>query len=291
MDVQRLKRVVPHPLWPYLGAVRRWLRTVPPRPSRSKQRLLADDSLSEYDRTLLQQVSSRIYYNDGMYDGDGLHYFKVGLSAISCVNEALESAGLAMVHTILDLPCGAGRVLRFLAARFPDARITASDIQRDAVDFCGKYLGAESFYSAADLNEVSLETRFDLIFCGSLVTHLNRAAISDLLRFFKRQLNSGGLVIFSTHGDYVAARLPKKEFDYGLADEQLSPLIENYYREGFAFAPYPEGVYDIVSDFGVSLTSPDWVCEQVRLIGDLRKVYFAARGWDDHQDVFGFVRE
>jgi len=93
IDVQTIKRVVPAKLWPYLGAVRRWLRTLPPRPQRGKQRLLPDASLSEDERTLLNKVNSRIYYNDGMYHGDGLHYFKVGLSAIKCINEALESAG------------------------------------------------------------------------------------------------------------------------------------------------------------------------------------------------------
>ena len=40
------------------------------------------------------KVSSRIYYNDGMYDGDGAHYYKVGLSAIHCIDEALERAKL-----------------------------------------------------------------------------------------------------------------------------------------------------------------------------------------------------
>src|SRR5882672_4150671 len=94
IDVQTLKLVVPSALWPYLGTVRRWVRTVSPGSRRAKQQLLADSSLSEDERALLNNVSSRIYYNDGMYHGDGLHYFKVGLSAISCINGALESAGL-----------------------------------------------------------------------------------------------------------------------------------------------------------------------------------------------------
>jgi SAM-dependent methyltransferase len=291
MNVQRIKRVVPRPLWPYLGTVRRWVRAIPPRPLLYKKRLLSDPSLTESERELLSKVSSRMYYRDGIYNEDGAHYYKVGLSAIQCIDEALVRANLRDVRTILDLPCGSGRVLRFLSVRFPEARITACDIQRGAVDFCGEHLGADTAYSSANLNEISLDNKFDLIWCGSLITHLDQAPIIDLLRFFRRHLNQGSLLILTTHGDYVAARLPKKEFDYGLEDMQTPALIDGYTRSGFGFARYPKGVYDIVSDFGVSLTSPDWVYAQVRMVGGLREVYFAPRGWDDHHDVFGFVRE
>ncbi len=44
-------------------------------------------------------------------------------------------------------------------------------------------------------------------------------------------------------------------------------------------------------DWGVSLTSPGWIRARVRELGGLREVYFKERGWDDHQDVFGFVQE
>ena len=85
-----LKRIVPRPFWPYLGAARRWVRTIPPQVQLQKKRLRSDPSLSANERDLLGKVSTRIYYNDGMYHGDGQHYFKVGLSAIKCINEAYE---------------------------------------------------------------------------------------------------------------------------------------------------------------------------------------------------------
>lgn len=289
MNVQRLKRSVPRPLWPYLGAIRRWVRALPPLPLLYKRRLLSDPSLTPGERELLSKVSTRIYLPDGMYNKDGAHYYKAGLSAIQCIDEALTRADLRDVGTILDLPSGSGRVLRFLSVRFPEARITASDIQHGAVDFCGARLGAHTVYSSANLNEVSLGKSFDLIWCGSLISHLNQAPIIDLLRLFKRHLTPGGLLVLTTHGDYVAARLPKKEFDYGLEDKQLPVLIDGYTRDGFGYAPYPKGVYEVVSDFGVSLTSPAWICAQVTMVGGLRKVYFSPRGWISHQDVFGFV--
>ena len=186
MQVNTLKRIVPRAFWPYLGATRRWLRTIPPQVRLQKHRLLSDPSLSETERELLSKVSTRIYYNDGMYDGDGAHYYKVGLSAISCINEAVESARLTAVRSILDFPCGSGRVLRFLVHRFPEAEITACELERGPVEFCVRTFGASPAFSSLNLNEVSLGKKFDLIWCGSLVTHLNETGILALIKLFRR---------------------------------------------------------------------------------------------------------
>lgn len=286
MNVQKLKRVVPRPLWPFLGDVRRLVRVVPPRPRAHKQRLLSDPSLSSSERELLSKVSSRIYYRDGMYTSNGAHYFQVGLSAIRCIDEALERAGLKDVKTILDLPCGSGRVMRFLVQRFPAAEITACELAADAVKFCARTFGAVPAFSSLDLDDVSLGKTFDLIWCGSLATHLNERGIVALLRLFHRHLAAGGLLIFTTHGDFVQRRIPTKDFDYGLTDEQIERMGIDYPKTGYGFEDYPGE-----KNYGVSLTSPEWIRARVGELGGLREVYFKERGWDSHQDVFGFVRE
>jgi len=285
MNVQKLKRFVPRQLWPYLGTARRWTRTVAPRPLFSKRRLLAS-SLTEDERALLAKVSSRVYRGDWMYDGDGEHYFKVGLSAIDCIEEGLAAAGLKDVHQILDLPCGGGRVLRFLVHRFPDAEVTACELESGPVKFCARAFGAHPAYSSRDLATVALERTFDLIWCGSLVTHLNAKSIRDLLEMFRRHLSDEGLLVFTTHGDFVARRLPTRDYDYLIDDQDIDRIAAEYSGGGYAFADYPE-----TKAWGVSLTSPGWIRSLVSETGGLREVYFKERGWDDHQDVFGFVRE
>ena len=284
--VTALKGIVPRGLWPYLGATRRWLRTIPPQTQLQKRRLLSNSSLSDTERELLGKVSARIYYNDGMYHGDGVHYFKVGLSAIHCIDEALASARLKDPRTILDLPCGSGRVLRFLRRRFPEASITAAELETGPVEFCARTFGAEPAFSSLNLDEVSLGKTFDLIWCGSLVTHLNERGIVSLFRLFRRHLAPGGLMMVTTHGDFVARRIPTRDFDYGLTDEQIARIGVDYPSSGYRFEDYPGE-----KDYGVSLTSPEWIHARIRELGGLREVYFKERGWDDHQDVFGFVLE
>src|SRR5687767_12831794 len=166
--VKALKRIVPRPFWPYLGTARRWVRAMPPRPLLSKKRLLSDPTLSGPERELLRRVSSRIYSRDGMYNEAGVHYFQVGVSAMRCIDQALDQANLKEVRTILDLPSGSGRVLRFLVPRFPDAEITACELSPGAVEFCARTFGARPVVSSMSLDEVSFEKEFDLIWCGSL---------------------------------------------------------------------------------------------------------------------------
>jgi SAM-dependent methyltransferase len=239
MNIQRIKRIVPRSFWPYLGAARRWVRAIPPRPRLQKQRLLSDPSFTKTERELLKNVSGKIYFNDGMYHGDGAHYFKVGLSAIHCIDEALAQADQKEVRTILDLPCGSGRVMRFLRHRFPSAQITACELEVGPVQFCVRTFGAEPAFSSPNLDEVSLGKQFDLIWCGSLITHLNKRGIDALLRLFHRHLAASGIMIFTTNGDFVARTIPTRDFDYGLEHEQIKRIGIEYPQTGYGFEDYP----------------------------------------------------
>ena len=285
-DSHTLKQILPRQLRTRLGALRRRVRALPFRTEAQRRRLLGDQTLAATERELLRQVESRISPRDTMYAGDGAHYFKVGLSAMRAIEEALREAKLSSVERVLDLPCGHGRVLRFLLRRFPRAAFTACDLDRDGVDFCARTFGATPVYSAEDLDALSFDTRFDLIWCGSLVTHLNEHQTRALFRLFARQLAPGGLLLFTAHGDFVARRMPTGEFDYMLAAGQIAALRERYSRTGFAYADYAGQ-----ESYGVSLTSPAWIRAQLGALGGLREVYFKERAWDDHHDVYGYVRE
>jgi hypothetical protein len=41
--------------------------------------------------------------------------------------------------------------------------------------------------------------------------------------------------------------------------------------------------------YGVSATAPEWIRSQIRDMERWNDVYFSD-GWDNHQDVFGFIR-
>ena len=269
-----------------LGIVRRWLRSRPWITLKQRERMLRDTTLKTSDRELLELVDTRISRHDGMYIGKGAHYYRVGLSAVECIEEALVAAGINSPTNVLDLPCGHGRVLRFLVHRFPQARFVACDLDRDGVEFCAEVLGAEAAYSEPDLSRLALGREFDLIWCGSLVTHLDAGKIPPLIEFFSRHLAIGGLVIFTAPGDLVMEAMASRQFDYGIDRKQIPKVVNSYRETGFGYTDYP-----YMGEYGVSLTSPDWIRNQVKRVVGLREVYFQPHGWDNHQDVYGFIRE
>src|SRR5436309_14349941 len=110
-----------------------------------------------------------------MWRSDSKYYFEYGETAVRLIRLAMDATGTGQVptHNVLDFPSGHGRVLRTLKAAFPRARLTACDIDHDAVDFCAETFGAEPIYSDEDPRAIELPGQYDLIWCGSLFTHLD----------------------------------------------------------------------------------------------------------------------
>jgi len=280
-SVRRHLGAVKHRL---LTMVKHRLLTMPLRTRWQKAKLLSVSSLNPAQLALLTKTESRISPKDDMLvEGDGDHYFKAGLSAIGCIEEALQQAGSITVNAILDLPSGYGRVQRFLVHRFPKARITACDLMPDAIRFCAKTFGATPAQSSYNLDELSFATKFDLIWCGSLITHLDADRTRALLRFFTNHLTAEGLLVLSTHGDFVPAKFDMDKF-FGLNPSSIPHLVKAFHEQGHGYVDYPGQ-----SGYGISLTARTWMIAEALEVG-LREVYFRAHGWDNLQDVFGFMK-
>jgi CBS domain-containing protein len=212
---------------------------------------------------------------DDMFGGSKSGYLANGLSALHCIVSGIEAARVPEVGSILDLPCGHGRVLRYLRAAFPDARITACDIDPDGVAYCQATYGAEGVVSSADPADIPLSRQFDLIWCGSLLTHLDAPRWHAFLSFFESRLTARGVLVFSTHGERFATRVGAAPPAYAV------PVFDDYERTGFGYTDYPGQ-----SGYGVSLSSREWVSGLIAAETGLRIREFAAAAWDDHHDVF-----
>lgn len=210
-------------------------------------------------------------------------YFDVGTSALDCIKSALAIAQIAPM-SILDLPCGHGRVCRMLRAFFPDADLTACDLDHDGVDFCAMQFNARPVYSREDIRCVNLSQCFDLIWCGSLFTHLDSKRWPDFLAFFAEHLSPDGVLVFTTHGRQPIQWMQEGFFDYGLSREQQRALIDGYDEDGFGF------VSPSNQAFGISLSSMSFVCRQLERWPELRLIGFHEAGWAGHQDVVSCAR-
>lgn len=246
-----------------------------------KEKLMLEYPQESLEFNLLKNVKSTISKKDDMYAGNAAHYFKVGLSAIQCIDNSISNVENIKIDSILDMPCGYGRVMRFLCRRFPNANLTGMDIVESGVDFCTNTFGVNGIYSKKKLNSLRLGSKYDLIWCGSLITHLNAIFAMDLLQFFNRHLSIGGLLIFTTHGESVWEAVKDGKKTYGLDDGGVSRLIFSYAQSGYGYTDYPGQ-----TDYGISITSAKWLRDQFDKIQGWKEINFEERGWDNHQDVF-----
>ena len=97
---------------------------------------------------LTPEEFSRISPNDNMCRNPNSRsaYFGVGLKAIAVICSELERLNLKPKY-ILDIPCGYGRITRFLKAVFTSAEIYACDIDKEGVDFCSRTFDIWGQYS------------------------------------------------------------------------------------------------------------------------------------------------
>jgi LmbE family N-acetylglucosaminyl deacetylase/glycosyltransferase involved in cell wall biosynthesis len=261
--------------------------SLPPLESKSQEDLFSGfKRLFEPDT---ENVMRDISPNDQMFhDDEESHYLSVGQSALRCIKLAMLAAGKdsADIQTILDLPCGHGRVLRTLRAAFPDAQITACDLLQDGVDFCAKTFNAIPVYSTDDPDRIPIEGSFDLIWCGSLLTHLSSDRWTGFLNFFNSYLNSGGILVFSVHGPSCVYAIREGRVSYGLEEGQLTQLLEDYSQRGFGYVDYPNTM-----GYGISVSSPSWVLSKLEELFNLRLLAYTEMGWDEHQDVIACVKD
>lgn len=218
---------------------------------------------------------------DDMLVRDAAPYFAIGREALALVQRACADAGTDQVKAILDLPCGHGRVGRWLRAAYPDARLVASDVQGPGVDFCVKHLGATGrLASVSGDHWASLPGPFDLIWCGSLLTHLDRDQWLVHLRQFARLLSPKGVLVFTSHGLVALDKLQTGEKDYGLEQAAITRLCADTEQTGFGYADYVDS-----PGYGISVSQPAWIRELVALETPLRLRSIHPSAWDQHQDV------
>lgn len=255
----------------------------------ARRALLKSDALSNDEKCLLRNVSLRVHPNDDMYlPGAERSYLSVGLIAIRCIHAALNHAPLNhALHPIriLDLPSGYGRRLRFLKVSFPRATVCACDINPEAVEFCTREFQVKSVISSQDFAKVSLPGPFDLIWSGSLLTHLAVCQATELLRLYHRHLAPRGLCVFSMHGSTSAEWIRNRGETYGLTEASRRKVLSGFDNRGYGYADYERS-----PGYGISIATRTRIVDMASAVGDWTFSSFFERALSDHHDVYGFTK-
>lgn len=101
--------------------------------------------------------------------------------------------------SILDFAAGYGRVTRFLVTDFTPDQIWAAEIKPKALDFIKEQFNCNTLQSSYIPEDFKTDQRFDVIYVGSLFSHLPEDLFKRWLKVLYDLLSDKGILILSTH--------------------------------------------------------------------------------------------
>ncbi|HKA29582.1 MAG TPA: class I SAM-dependent methyltransferase [Candidatus Binatia bacterium] len=264
----------------------RWVRKALCWVNRTVGRWLPAGALS---RTV-PGIPGPVHVDDQMYRSDApehvRHYVEDARSAMENIEQSLGAVGRSFddVRSCLDFACGYGRVTRWLVRALGPERVIAADLDRQAIRFCSHAFGISTVRSPCDPARVANRDSYDVVFVGSLLTHLPVSGCAAALRALRGIVRPDGILILSTQGESCLAHLDWYGPEFVAAADEFRTGVR---RDGAAFVPYRGR-----RDYGITILTPRAVEALVEQDAEpaLRLVRFVERGWDRHQDVWSYQR-
>jgi len=216
---QKLRGIVPVSCYPLLAPVYRWDRR------RTICRLEQEDAryLASHPQVIVPGAELR-FNVVGAIDIPG--FLAGGQRTAEDIEAALTQAGASVerVGRALDFGCGCGRLLLEAVRRWPHVRWAGSDVDERAIQWCATHLPSATILVNQPLPPLPFpDGEFDLIWCGSVFTHLDEGRQDAWLEELRRTLAPGGYLLASVHGPQCWAGLPR-------------PTVRQIQERGFVFA-------------------------------------------------------
>ncbi len=234
---------------------------------------LYDFSHLEVDRTISPRDTMIV---PGRED----QYFEIGQRALELIEFAAKLCNKPHFPNILDFGCGYARVLRWLRPQHHYAEITACELEQASIDFCAKHWGVLPVKSSTNVDEIKFDRQFDLIWCGSVLTHLDQPAWEKTFDFLVDSLAECGVIILTLQGRFFASALANKQ-PYIADDVDKAALLRDFKAKGFAYQNYFDSH---ANDYGIALTSPQWVARHIERHTNLILRSYIEESWG-MQDV------
>ena len=224
-------------------------------------------------------VNMTIHQYDNMYNTAQKpeDYAYVGESGLQTVMSVLMASPTKTVNNILDFGCGHGRVGRFLRAFFSDARMTFADVDPDCVTFCANVFSGTAYVTPHNFAELKFDEKYDLIWLGSVFTHMDYERMKLLFDKLFESLTPAGVLVGTFRGSKMYQTYLKNP---EVAARDMD-LIKEFEEKGIAYKRYPNWPYD----WGLSLIKPFRLIEIGERNSDARLVAYTEVGWANAHDV------
>jgi SAM-dependent methyltransferase len=172
--------------------------------------------------------------------------------------------------SVLDFASGYGCVARHLIKVLPNSTITTCDIHKEAVAFCKNVLDINSIQSATDPDKIILP-KYDLIVVLSLFSHLPKHRFKSFLRVLMSSLKPRGAILFTTRG---------------FTSNHISGSNMTADSDGFGFVPESEQDDLDKAEYGLTLSTPSYVIDEIHNISDVQLINMYGGMWWNHQDTW-----
>jgi SAM-dependent methyltransferase len=230
--------------------------------------------------------------------GAGVHSMAHGAAAAGgapyyadLVVDALRSTGFEPAAAMrgLDFGCSSGRVVRVLAAAFPDIEWHGCDPIPDAIEWARENLPGIRFERSPEYPPLPYEDgSVDFAFAISIWSHFSEAAALDWLAEMRRIVKPGGRLVLTAHGEHTIVHTRR----LGLrSTEQLEHVRAALFEHGFWYAPEfgEQGDHGIANeDWGTAFLTPEWLL--ARLTPEWRAVLYRPGRVEGNQDLYVLER-
>jgi SAM-dependent methyltransferase len=156
--------------------------------------------------------------------------------------------GFDGVSSLLDFASGYGRLTRALLQRLPAERIWVSDIYAEAIDWQVRVFGVNGFASVPDPTALTHDRKHDVIFVGSLFSHLPAELFRAWLQRLHALLTPDGVLAFSVH------------------DESILPPDQGMDESGLRFFPWSESGSLDPAIYGMTYVTETFVADAIARI-------------------------
>jgi trans-aconitate methyltransferase len=133
-------------------------------------------------------------------------------------------------------------------------------------------------YSQPDLGEVDLGEAYDIIWVGSLFTHVEQARAETWLRHLCGRLSPRGILIATLHGNW--SKTVQRQHGAMIGEAEWDDILRGYEATGWGYARYPGP-----DDYGVSLVRASTAIAMASRIEGSRILGYQERGWAGNHDV------
>jgi SAM-dependent methyltransferase len=154
------------------------------------------------------------------YGPDAETYLTYGKKDVSNLVEILSESGFPVTSAkrILEFGCAAGRMIRHFPQIAPESELWGVDVSAEHIRWCVRNLAPHIHFAATTLiPHLPFEDRFfDLIFCGSVFTHIEDLQETWLLEL-GRVLRPSGRLYLTIHDENTVQLLDTKYRDHWLS--------------------------------------------------------------------------